>query len=283
VELVTRLAPSLPLIRADRAQIELVLLNLAVNARDAMPSGGVFKIETSHVNHPPPGAVKGSSVRMVISDTGIGMPESTLSRMFEPFFTTKAEGKGTGLGLSTSQSIIRQHGGEIEVRSEAGHGTVFDIRLPASRAGATVHALAGSEVDSSQGSETILLVEDEPEVAEVMRHVLTAKGYSVLMTGSTTEALAIARGYSGKIHLLLSDVVLRGSRGPELARQIVAIRPSMRVLFVSGHVDTVRAANPLFEGAGFLQKPFAPETLARKVREILEQRQVPGSHKETHV
>jgi PAS domain S-box-containing protein len=277
IELVTGLARKLSPIRADRGQLEMVLLNLAVNARDAMPSGGTLTIETSDVNldasDVPARKVTGMSgpaVMLAVTDTGIGMDAHVRAHMFEPFFTTKEAGKGTGLGLPTSYGIVRQHGGDIWVYSEPGLGSTFKVYLPAVQAPRVDAEASPRQTVASRGTETILLVEDDTGVAGVMRDGLTLHGYQVLMANDPREALQIARGFTGEIHLLVSDMVLQSIHGVDLARQIRAVRPDIRVLYVSGYTGTA-APSQIFVEAGvpFLQKPFAPDTLAAKVREVL--------------
>ncbi len=277
VELVTRLDPSLTSIRADRGQIELVLLNLAINARDAMPSGGVLTIETGNVLLDPedvparrvPG-VTGPCVMLAVTDNGIGMNPSVRAQIFEPFFTTKEAGKGTGLGLSTSYGVVRQHGGDIWVYTEEGVGTTFKVYFPSA---GNVNAQPQSQTTAptqSRGHETILVVEDDPTVAAVIRDTLTLKGYDVLLTTEPAQALEIVRTGNKTIHLLLSDMVLHGMHGVDLARQVRTLRPGLPVLFVSGYTGTAAPGQPFLEtGFAFLQKPFSPDTLAAKVRKVL--------------
>jgi PAS domain S-box-containing protein len=276
IELIVRLSRGLHPVRADRGQIELVLLNLAVNARDAMPEGGQLIVETANVDLGEGGQrnrmmeMSGLCVALSVTDTGIGMDAKVRAKIFEPFFTTKESGKGTGLGLSTSYGIVRQHGGDIWVYSEPGLGATFKIYLPVADEVAQNLTPDSMEADVEGGAETILIVEDEPGVAAVMRESLIAKGYEVLSTSETADALAIAREHTGPIHLLLSDLVLNSMHGSELARQIRIVRSGIKVLFVSGYSSAGGAGQKFLEpGAAFLQKPFAPEALARKVREVL--------------
>jgi len=276
IELVVRLSTGLHPVRADRGQIELVLLNLAINARDAMPDGGQLVVETANVDLGEGGQrnrmmeMSGACVALSVTDSGVGMDAKVRAKIFEPFFTTKESGKGTGLGLSTSYGIVRQHGGDIWVYSEPGLGATFKIYLPVAEEIAHNPTPEWTETDVEGGAETILIVEDEPGVAAVMRESLTAKGYEVLSTSETADALAIAREHTGPIHLLLSDLVLNSMHGSELARQIRIVRSGIKVLFVSGYSSAGGAGQKFLEpGAAFLQKPFAPEVLARKVREVL--------------
>jgi PAS domain S-box-containing protein len=276
VELVVDLCEHVHPVRADRGQIELVLLNLAVNARDAMPSGGRLLIKTANAelgSEAPRSRVlelTGPFAQISISDTGTGIDPRIREQIFEPFFTTKELGKGTGLGLSTSYGIVKQHGGHISVYSELGLGTTFNIYLPAVAEPAPeipqdAHLAAG------RGTETVLIVEDEAGVANVMRATLSAQGYQVLVAGDPDRAIEIAEDYRGQIDLLLSDIVLQHTmRGFELAQRIRLLRPEIRVLFVSGYLDPGATGGRFIElGSAFLQKPFTPDTLASKVRQVL--------------
>ena len=277
IELRTRLWPNLARVRADRSQLELVLLNLAVNARDAMPEGGTLDIETAEVDldesDVPARKVTGMFGRAVVlsvSDNGTGMDEQVRAHLFEPFFTTKEAGKGTGLGLSTSYGIIRQHGGDIWVYSEPGLGSTFKVYLPVAKPDAPAAAAPAKTHTVAHGTETILLVEDDPNVASVMTKTLRLHGYRILVAHQPEEALEIAQRTSQVIHLLLSDMVLQSVHGVDLARQIRDLRPGIPVLFVSGYAGTGRPGKSFLEpGVRFLQKPFSPETLANKVREVL--------------
>ncbi len=273
----TRLCSSLKPVRADRSQIELVFLNMVVNARDAMPGGGQVFIETDNVEFTPndstgcprPTEVAGPSVVLSITDTGTGMSAQAQARLFEPFFTTKEPGKGTGLGLSTSYGIVRQHGGDIWVSSQPGAGTTFRIYLPA----ADVHPRPEpmlKPAPSIRGSETILIVEDDPGVANVMRDALEMNGYRILLTSSPRQAMEVAEAYDAPIHLVLADMVLHTTHGVDLTRQIRTIRSGVRVLYVSGYTGAAAPGHPFLEpGSAYLQKPFAPDALAGKVREVL--------------
>lgn len=276
IELILRLSPGLHAVRADRGQIELVLLNLAVNARDAMPDGGQLVIETANTHLGEGGQrnrmmqMSGSCVVLSVTDTGVGMDPKVRAKIFEPFFTTKETGKGTGLGLSTSYGIIRQHGGDIWVYSEPGMGSTFKIYLPAAHESPRRISFTPSERTGTGGPETILVVEDEPGVAEIMRESLSEKGYEVLMASAPGDALAVARKHEGPIHLLLSDMILNSMHASELSRQIRQLRPGIKVLYVSGYSHGAAAGQRFIEpDAAFLEKPFAPEALAGKVREVL--------------
>ncbi|MEW6247406.1 MAG: response regulator [Nitrospirota bacterium] len=282
IELATNLDPALGQVKADPGQIEQMLMNLVVNARDAMPEGGRLLIETLNGGAEGfPLTVHSSPVPSVIlrvSDTGIGMDESVKSRIFEPFFTTKGPDKGTGLGLSTVQAIVRQHGGSITVESEPGKGTTFTIALPlADRAGNPAFPIV--PVDGLRGgSETLLLVEDEETVREVIGTTLRAEGYRVLEAQDAAEALHLCERNPSPIHLLLTDVVLRGMNGRRLAERLAALRPGLKVLYMSGYLDdTVRTRGIASADVAFLSKPFNPRELICKVRQILDvERDVPA-------
>ena len=276
MELLVRLAPSLGQVKADPGQMEQVILNLAVNARDAMPEGGKLVIETSNAEleeayarrHPPLQA--GSYVLLAVTDTGIGMDADTQALIFEPFFTTKEKGKGTGLGLATVYGVVKQSGGYIWVYSEVGKGTTFKIYFPLVREALEVRQPS----DLSQapvGTETILLVEDEREVREVAREFLDMSGYTVLEARDGSEAIKLAKKYPGPIHLLMTDMVMPGIGGRELVRQLSVERRDLRVIFMSGYTEyAVLQQGELERGAVLLPKPFSREVLARTVREVLE-------------
>ena len=276
VRLETRLDGSLGQVMADPDQIHQVLMNLAVNARDAMPDGGCLDIETGNVDvaeegsaaiHPD--AVPGRYVLMSVSDTGSGMDATVRQHIFEPFFTTKESGKGTGLGLSTVYGIVRQSGGWIEVRSEAGAGTQFNVYLPRLD-GCAVPERSAPSASTGGGSETILIVEDQPAVRSFTKAVLKRQGYQVVEASSGEEAITAARRHPGRIHLLLTDVVLPGINGRELSVELSAVRQDMRVLFISGYTaDVIAHRGVLDRGVAFLQKPFTPDELAEKVRTVL--------------
>jgi len=278
VRLATRLAPDLGAVKTDRSQIEQVIMNLAVNARDAMPQGGQLTIETANVemddvyahDHFP--AVPGSYVMIAVSDTGTGMSQETQSHMFEPFFTTKGKGKGTGLGLATVYGIVKQSGGFIWVYTEAGHGTAFKIYLP--RVGLPPDPLPDTRPRAGgiTGTETVLLAEDEAAVRAVARQSLERHGYTVLEAESGEAALDLAQRYSGPIHLLLTDVVMPGMSGRALALRLAGLRPQMRTIYMSGYTDDAITRHGVLEpGVAYVQKPFSPDALARKVREKLDE------------
>jgi len=276
IELVFLPGNALGRVRADRSSIEQVILNLIVNARDAMPGGGRVTIETAnivadesfvrqHLDSKP-----GAYVLLSVTDTGVGMDQATRSRIFEPFFSTKPLGQGTGLGLSTVFGIVQRSGGGIWVYSEPGRGTVFKVYLPR----------VDAELDTGEsipppaeltGTETILLVEDEESVRNVARRILERRGYSVLAPESPAEAVGLCREHPGTIDLLLTDVVMPGLNGAELALRLAAIRPELKVLYMSGYTDGTIASHQVFEqGTSFVQKPFSSDVLSRVVRDVLD-------------
>jgi len=277
IDLVLRQDPELGSVRADPGQIQQVLVNLAVNAGDAMPGGGRLTVTTANVDladegHPAGGEMAaGAYVTLTVSDTGHGMTPETQARIFEPFFTTKESGRGTGLGLSTVYGIIQQSGGDILVDSRAGGGTTFTVYLPRVDARPDRPEAAPAPVADTHGSETILLVEDEEVVRRLARHILEAQGYEVMEATEGVAAIGLSQRHTGPIHLLLTDVVMPGMNGRELARQVARLRPDMRILYMSGHVD-----NPIGDGyapgtgTDFLQKPFSPASLVTKVRRTLD-------------
>jgi CheY-like chemotaxis protein len=282
IELETRLAAELGCVRADPGQLEQALLNLVVNARDAMPTGGHLTIATSNVelqspfSRQHPEAPSGPFVMLVVSDTGCGMAEAVRAQIFEPFFTTKEIGKGTGLGLATVYGIVKQSGGHIEVHSEVGRGTVFQIYLPRVPDAERPRHSLGGPTTLDQGSETILLVEDEASVRVTARHVLSASGYAVLEAADGEAALQICQQHAEAIHLLLTDVVMPKMGGRQLADLLQPLRPDMKVLFLSGYTDDALVRHGVQEShMAFLQKPFTPAALARKVREVLDQQRSP--------
>ena len=278
IELVTVLDPHLGRVKADPGQIEQVIMNLAVNTRDAMPQGGKLTIETRDVLLDEDYARQyadvqpGSYVMLTMSDTGTGMDEETLSHLFEPFFTTKDVGQGTGLGLATVHGIVKQSGGHITVYSEPGLGTTFKIYLPQTEEASTTTSLPLTRPAALQGQETILLVEDADMVRDLARRTLTFRGYTVLEAHDGEEALRLSTQHEGPIHLLVTDVVMPGGiSGRQLAERLMATRPEMRVLYMSGYADDAIVRHGLLEpGMAFLQKPFAPDILALKVREVLD-------------
>jgi signal transduction histidine kinase len=278
IELITVLGENLGRIKADPGQIEQVILNLAVNARDAMPEGGRLVIETANLDVEPEGeeslvwAPAGSYVMLQISDTGGGMDEETRSRVFEPFFTTKDKSKGTGLGLSTVYGIVTQSGGHISVQSKLGQGTCFRILFPLVTQEAEPISELAEEVAPAGGSETILLVEDEQLVRDLTRGILMTHGYKVLEAPHGGEALLLCESYTGPIHLMLTDVVMPNLSGPDLYQRVSPLKPEMPVLYMSGYTGTEDPRKGKIDPSDpFIQKPFTPEALARKVREVIDQ------------
>jgi PAS domain S-box-containing protein len=276
VDLVTALAPDAGRVRADAGQIEQVIMNLAVNARDAMPDGGTLIIETTNVDftneyvHQHFPAKPGPYVMLAVCDSGVGMDEQTKARMFEPFFTTKEPGKGTGLGLATVYGIVKQSGGLIWVYSEPGRGTTFKIYLP--RVGEIAELVeTASTPDLSGGTETVLLVEDAAAVRAIARQVLERQGYTVVEAPDGKTALSLAGRHQGPIHLLLTDVVMPQMSGRHLAVRLQEVRPDLKVVYMSGYTDdAVVRVGVLERQVAYLQKPFTAEGLARKVREALD-------------
>ena len=269
--------PALGRVKVDPGQVEQVIMNLAVNARDAMPGGGRLTIETTNVEvgridaDQHPSIDPGSYVMLEVRDTGCGMGADTQAHIFEPFFTTKGLGKGTGLGLATVYGIVKQSGGSIGVSSALGQGTTFKIYLPRIEGVADRLEPISTPNVPLRGSETILLVEDEEMVRGLAQAILALNGYTVLAAKSVTDALRFAQEELQPIHLLLTDTIMPGMNGPELAQQILAMRPAIKVLLMSGYTDKVLMSTATWAtGTTFLQKPFTPQTLGDKVREILE-------------
>jgi two-component system cell cycle sensor histidine kinase/response regulator CckA len=276
VTLNTEVSEDLWPILADQVQVEQSILNLAINARDAMPKGGALLVAAENAPRPngerrPDADVKpGDYVRITVTDTGIGMDEATRARMFEPFFTTKAPGKGTGLGLSTVYGFVRQCGGYIGVLSTPGRGTSIELLLPrASRAPVPVMPPAAFEADPPSAHETVLVAEDEDGVRQLAVESLERRGYQVLSAPSGEEALKLAAAHDGIIHLLISDVVMPGIKGPELADRLRRLRPGIRVLLMSGYAADIVTPDDLKE-ATLLSKPFSPAALDKAVRSVLE-------------
>jgi signal transduction histidine kinase/CheY-like chemotaxis protein len=278
VALALRPAPGPVAVHADPSQLEQVVLNLAVNARDAMPEGGQVVIETAAVDldeafaRRHQGARPGPAIRLAVADTGTGMDEATLARIFEPFFTTKEVGRGTGLGLATVYGIVKQSGGYIRVESAPGRGSRFEVYLPRVEAAAADAPPSPAGPGSVPGgTETVLLVEDEPGVRDLARDVLAAQGYRVLAAGDPAEALRLSGGHPGPVHLLLTDVVMPGMSGRDLAERLLAGRPGLRVLYMSGYADHAIVEHGVVDPAvPFLPKPFTAEALARRVRDALD-------------
>jgi CheY-like chemotaxis protein len=279
IQLATSLSSALGGVRADRGQIEQVVMNLALNARDAMPSGGRLTIETMNVAFPEGYALRtvgidmpaGDYVLLTVSDTGVGMDAPTRSRIFEPFFTTKSTGQNSGLGLATVYGIVTQFGGSLWVDSEPGQGAAFKVCFP------RVARVESAAYDAARplprgGSETILVVEDEESVRSLAARVLGDQGYSVLQARHGREALALLADTAAPVDLVVSDVVMPEMGGQELAEAIAARHPGVRILFMSGYTDNeILRAGLDRTGALFLQKPFSPDSLARKVREVLDE------------
>jgi two-component system, cell cycle sensor histidine kinase and response regulator CckA len=262
-------------VKADPSQIEQVIMNLAVNARDAMPRGGKLIIETANVYlddayaHKHAGLRPGPYVMLAVRDVGSGMNPETVSHIFEPFFTTKPKGKGTGLGLAMVYGVVVQSGGHVAVESKVGKGTSFKVYLP--RVESVVPAEALPPAEALKGSETILLVEDEEQVRRLACDILQASGYTILEASGGLEALQVCETNHGGIQLMVTDVVMPGMSGRELADELSTVRPEMKVLYVSGYTeDAIGEYGVLEEGVNFLQKPFRPSDLARKVRDVLD-------------
>jgi two-component system, cell cycle sensor histidine kinase and response regulator CckA len=278
IELRLALGAKLGNVRADPGQLQQVLMNLVVNARDAMPKGGKLLIETANADLTEQYAelhqsvVPGSYVMLAVSDTGVGMDAETRARIFEPFFTTKEKGKGTGLGLSTAYGIVKQSGGYIWVYSELGRGTSFKVYLPRVDAPAQ-RSERPREAPTLAGTETVLLAEDDAMLRPLAQGLLRKLGYTVLAAANASQALELAASHQGPIHLLVADVIMPGASGRELARRLAEVRPETKALYVSGYTDDAIVQHGMLEpGLTFLQKPFTPDELARKVREVLDGR-----------
>jgi PAS domain S-box-containing protein len=276
IEMRTAAAQQPCLVKADAGQIEQVIMNIAINARDAMPDGGRLTLETAHVELDQAfaaeiaGALPGPYVMLAVSDTGEGMDADTKAHIFEPFFTTKGLGKGTGLGLSTVYGIVKQSGGYISVYSEPGRGSTFKVYLPRAQEAVRTRWKEEPANADARGNETILVVEDEPMIRELVETMLQSRGYSVLTVDNPVKASEFAAKYSGPIHLLLTDVVMPGISGREIATEISAQRPEMKVIFISGYTPNAIVHHGILdEDLNFLQKPFTAVTLTNKVREVL--------------
>ena len=278
VQLVVSLAPGLWAVQADPGQLEQVLINLAVNSRDAMPGGGTLTIDTANVESLPggegtPAASGRRCVRIRVQDTGAGMPQHVVERAFEPFFTTKPTGEGTGLGLATVYGIVTQAGGEVHVYSEVGIGTTFHLLLPAvdEPVAELAEPTPATARTSGRSGETILLVEDEAAIREVARRILGREGYQVIVAGTGAEALDLAGRHAGPVELLMTDVVMPRMPGKEVAARLRATRPEIRVLYVSGYAQPVLATTGTVEpGITLLQKPFTESALLDAVRRVLD-------------
>jgi two-component system, cell cycle sensor histidine kinase and response regulator CckA len=277
VALSSSLDPDLGRVRADPGQLEQVLLNLAVNARDAMPDGGYLTVETRNVHldaeysQVSPGLVPGPYVLLAVTDTGVGMTPEVKAKIFEPFFTTKEPGKGTGLGLATVFGVVEQSGGHVEVYSEPGRGTSFKVYLPRLTDGSDTPSSVDGWLIVPRGTETILLADDDPGVRALSRLALQSYGYTVLDAADGDEAVRVGQAHTGPIHLLVTDLVMPRAGGREVAERLGPIHPESRVLFLSGYTDDALVRHGVLEaGVAFLHKPFTPTTLARKVREVLD-------------
>lgn len=277
IEVGTCLDSDLGMVKADQGQIEQVIMNLAVNARDAMPKGGRLRIETANVEldqayvRQHPGSKPGHYVKLVVTDSGAGIDKKTIAHIFEPFFTTKEVGKGTGLGLATVYGVVKQSGGYIWVDSELGQGTSFQIYLPQVSEPAAIITPSAPLAEAKGGSETILLVEDSEALRKLARAFLEAHGFQVLLAQDGEEALQVEARHAGKIDLLLTDVVMPGMNGRVLAEKLLSKQPRTRVLFMSGYTDSFIAVHGVVEqGMVLLHKPFTEEALIKKVREVLD-------------
>ncbi len=277
IDIHLQLKPDLSRTKADPGQIEQVVMNLAVNARDAMPSGGKLIIETATVNLDEActrrhiGVTPGNYVMLAVSDTGCGMSSNVQAHIFEPFFTTKEPGKGTGLGLSTVYGIVKQSGGDIWVYSEPGKGTTFKIYLPSIEAAVDQKSSGRTQSSALTGTETLLLVEDDQGLRELAYRILHRCGYTVLSAGNAEDAVRLCSHQGGSINLLVTDIVMPGANGPELSRRLTALHPDIKTLYMSGYtsggIPHDAASN---RGTAFLQKPFTEDMLTRSVREILD-------------
>jgi nitrogen-specific signal transduction histidine kinase len=277
IELCAELDPQIGSIKADPGQLEQVIMNLAVNARDAMPTGGRLTIETRNVTigkgprRETMMLEEGDYVLLAIKDTGQGMSEEVQSHLFEPFFTTKEKGKGTGLGLSTVYGIVKQSGGTIGIESKPGRGTTCKIYFPKVDELAQGSQTPGGAAARGYGRETILVVEDDPAVRGLVHEALRLSGYDVLVARHGIEALLTGTKHMGPIHLLLTDVVMPQMSGPEVAEKLTVVRPDIKVLYMSGYPDhPVFSQGGVKRGTAFLQKPFTPNVLTQKVREVLD-------------
>jgi CheY-like chemotaxis protein len=268
-------------VRLGTGQLEQVLMNLAVNARDAMSGEGVITIRTRDVHvgtemaAAASGPASGDFVEIAVADTGAGMSRETMDRIFEPFFTTKGLGEGTGLGLAVCYGIVRQAGGDISVTSAPGQGTTFTVRLPAA-AGLADPAATSVATPAGQGSETLLVVEDERVIRELLVRALKSRGYQVLQAADGREAVEVAEAHPGPIHLLISDVVMPRMGGPEAARAIREARPGIACLFISGYAAESMFGSGAPEGSEFLAKPLTPDEIGRRVRALLDREGSPA-------
>jgi two-component system, cell cycle sensor histidine kinase and response regulator CckA len=283
IEVSLALAPTLGNVKADQSQIEQVIMNLAVNARDAMPTGGKLKVETANVEldqaytRDHPGSKVGSYVLLAMTDTGVGMDAGTLAHIFEPFFTTKERGKGTGLGLATVYGIVKQSNGYISVDSAPGKGTSFKIYLPREAGRPAVAEAESDSPDRLRGSETILLVEDSGPLRKLAKSFLESAGFQVFSAESGEDAVEVSNRCKGTFDLLLTDVVMPGMNGRLLAEHLLPRQQGMRVLYMSGYTDGFIAGHGVLEpGTDLLHKPFTEEVLIRRVREVLDEGKDPA-------
>jgi two-component system cell cycle sensor histidine kinase/response regulator CckA len=276
ITLITRLDPFLGQVLADPEQVHQVIVNLVINARDAMPDGGRLDISTANVEvtdeeaNAQPDAKAGRYVMMIVTDGGTGMDENIRQQVFEPFFTTKERDKGTGLGLSTVYGIVRQSGGWIDVSSEVGVGSSFKLYFPRIDGPVTEQQRDHTRTKGPHGGETILVVEDQEAVRTITRTILKVYGYDILEAANGDEAVNIGQTHPGEIHLLLTDVVLPGMNGRQLSERLRTLRPNLKVLFTSGYTSEIIAARGVLDsGIAYISKPFSPDRLAAKVREVL--------------
>jgi CheY-like chemotaxis protein len=277
IEFRTVPAPDLGHVRGDQGQLSQVIMNLAINARDAMPDGGKLTIETQNVElhgpsaRPYPEVQPGRYVMLAVSDTGSGIEEQHRSRIFEPFFTTKGPNRGTGLGLSTVFGIVSHSGGGISLYSEVGHGTTFKVYLPRTDEGVAREAEAVEAAPPKAGSEVVLVVEDDSDLRALARDILADAGYTVLDAPHGGEACLVSQRHLGPIHLMVTDVVMPRMNGRETFERVAPLHPGMKVLYMSGYADSaIWDRGMLEQGVQFLQKPFTPDGLVRKVREVLQ-------------
>jgi len=280
VEIVTKPGPKLGSVKADVGQIEQVILNLVINARDAMPDGGMLALETANVDldqnyaNEHAGVRPGSYVMLAVSDTGIGMDADVQAHIFEPFFTTKEAGKGSGMGLATVYGIVEQSGGHIWVYSESGRGSTFKLYLPRVEESVEPAARKHAAAPTIRGTETILVAEDDRQVRDLAVAILKACGYLVLVLESGFDAERVCQQHQGGIDLLLTDVVMREMSGPDLAERLKKLRPQTKILFMSGYTDAAIVHHGILDpGIAFLPKPFTPSLLAGKVRQVLDEPQ----------
>jgi CheY-like chemotaxis protein len=272
VEVCTDLGADLGMVRADSDQMSQILVNLTANARDAMPRGGRISIRTSNIASTPEGEGKAPSpmVLLEVSDTGVGMSTATLQNIFEPFFTTKERGRGTGLGLATVYGIVQQNGGEIKVTSSPGEGSTFSIYLPRFEGQMDLSKEPRARTPIRRSSETMLVVEDHEGVRSLIVGALALAGYRVLQAGSGAEALVQVQQYPHPIHMLITDVIMPGMTGKEVAGRVAELRPGIKVLYISGYSGEVIAHRGVLDaGVDYLPKPFTPDTLTAKVHEML--------------